>query len=295
MTTKAQKIRLGIFTVVTAGLLAIVLVVFAGLSFWEKKDTYLVVFDDSVMGLEDGAQVFLAGTKVGRVQSIELSPGDLRRVQVTIEVAHGTPIRKDTKATLTYAGITGLKVIDLAGGSYRAPALEPGGVISQGETTLDKFTKKAEVLADESARIMQRANVIVDNVVAITDPKRFAPMDEIMAQTRTTAQNLAATTGEIHAMVGENRIALRQSIASIRDTAASASEMMDGQVGQLAVNANDFVSELKSLLHENEGPLRSAVFDLKQASRSFKDLAREVRQRPSRLFFSSAPSDRKLP
>jgi hypothetical protein len=37
------------------------------------------------------------------------------------------------------------------------------------------------------------------------------------------------------------------------------------------------------------------MFDLRQASRSFKELARDVRQKPSRLLFSTTPSERKLP
>jgi hypothetical protein len=60
-------------------------------------------------------------------------------------------------------------------------------------------------------------------------------------------------------------------------------------------NASDAVTTLKKLMTANEGPLRAAVFDLRDASRSFKELAREVRQKPSRLLFSTAPSERKLP
>jgi hypothetical protein len=35
--------------------------------------------------------------------------------------------------------------------------------------------------------------------------------------------------------------------------------------------------------------------DLAQASRSFKDLVRDLRQSPSRLLFSKPPPERKLP
>ena len=52
---------------------------------------------------------------------------------------------------------------------------------------------------------------------------------------------------------------------------------------------------MKQLITANEGPLRAAVFDLRQASRSFKELARDVREQPSRLLFSDAPGERKLP
>jgi hypothetical protein len=61
------------------------------------------------------------------------------------------------------------------------------------------------------------------------------------------------------------------------------------------LSAGDAVSSFKKLLVSNEGPLRAAVFDLREASRSFKELARDVRQKPSRLLYSNAPDERKLP
>lgn len=295
MATKSQKIRVGVFAATTVALCCIVVIVFGGLRFWEHHRHYRIVFKDSVMGLDNGAQVYLDGIKVGSVEKIEIASGDLQRVIVSVSVASDAQIRADTKASLAFAGITGLKVIDMSGGTFQAPQLAEGGDIQEGESTLDKFTKKAEVVADQSEQLMAKANKIVDNLVAVSDPQRFAAMSDIMEKTHATADNLAEASAAMKSMVAENRVALKQSIESIHQTAQSASEMMDGQVSQIATNANDLISEVKGLIHDNEAPLRAAVFDLKQASRSFKDLAREVRQRPSRLLFSSAPSDRTLP
>ena len=126
MTTKAQKIRVGAFVLVTAVLLSVVLIVFGGVRFWENKETYHIVFSGSVMGLEKGAQVHLNGMRVGRVDEIEAAPGDLQKVLVTITVKKSVPIHADTRAILAFAGITGLKVIDLRDGSFTSPTLPPG-------------------------------------------------------------------------------------------------------------------------------------------------------------------------
>ena len=302
MATKSQKIRIGVFTVVAAGLIAVVLIVFGGLRFWETKDHYRIVFDDTVMGLESGGLVYINGMRVGAVDSVEVLPEDIRKTVVGITVKHGTPVRADTQALLSMAGITGLKVIDLRSGSLTSPQLAEGAVIPVGATTLDKLTNQAERIAEQSGELMKRANRIVDNLVTLTDPKRFAGIDELLAQAGATAQaahsvadNLASASGTIKVMVNENRVALHDSITSMQATAKTASEMLGGQVGQLVGNASEFVSQLKGLVHNNEGEIRSAVFDLRQASRSFKELARDVRQRPSRLLFSDTPAERKLP
>jgi phospholipid/cholesterol/gamma-HCH transport system substrate-binding protein len=292
MTSKATKIRIGLFTAVSAALLAIVLVVFGGVRFWRHRDHYRVVFSGSVMGLEHGAPVYLNGIKVGTVNGVETAPDDLRKVAVRISVNQDTPIHTDTHAMLQLAGITGLKVIDLRDGTLEAPVLPPGGTIAEGKTTLDKLEAKANAIVDQSQQLMERANKIVDNLVVVSDPKSYT---DIQQSAKRAADQLAETSTALHAMVSENRAALRQSIDSINTTAKSASQLLDGQVTQLVTKAGDFFAQLDGIVRDNQGTLRAAVFDFRQASRSFKDFAREVRQKPSRLLFSTAPSERKLP
>ena len=284
-TTKSQKIRIGMFVAVSVGLLAMVVIVFGGMQFWKGKHRYHIEFDGSVMGLEQGAPVHFNGIRVGTVQEIAVSATDLAKVAVWIEVDEDTPVKTDTKAVLQLAGITGLKVIDLRAGTLAAPRLAENSTIQQGETSLDKLERQAKDIADKSGELMAKAQQLVDNLVAVTNPDHF----------KKTTENLAATSNELRAMVSENRAAIRQSVVAIRETAQSATQVLDGEVVQLVVNASDFVSQLKRMVANNEGQLRSAVFDLRQASRSFKDLAREVRQKPSRLLFSTASGDRKLP
>jgi len=290
MVSKAQSLRVGLFATATLVLVAVVLIVFGGIRFWGSSDRYRIVFDSSVIGLEPGAVVYLNGIKVGTVETVAVEPSDLRKVAVAIEVQSGTPIRTDTRALLQYAGITGLKVIDLRDGSTAAAPLPSGGEIPAGATLLDRLEARAQAIIDQSAKVMDRAALLTDNLIAVTEPAKLA------------ATNLAEMSSSLKGMVDENRAGLRQSVVTLRqslaafhDAANGASQLIDGQVAQLVVNAGDAVSSFRKLVTANEGPLRAAVFDLREASRSFKELARDVRQKPSRLLFSNAPSERKLP
>lgn len=278
--TRSQKLRLGIFTAAATGALAVVLVVFAGLKFWERRDHYTVYFDDSVMGLEEGAPVSFSGIKVGTVDSIGVDPGDLRRVKVVIEVRAGLPIRTDTTATLQYAGITGLKVIDLHGGDVRAARLAPGGVIATGQSAIDRFQHQADALLAQSQQIMESANRVIDNLATVTDPAQFAGVAEIIAHARVASGNLAAISGDLREMLGENRGAMKRAVASI--------DRVTGEAGGL-------VGDLRAMVRANAGTLRTTLFDLRQASRSMKELARDLKRKPSRLLFSDAAGDRRLP
>ena len=73
-TTRQQKIRVGLFAVVAGALFGVVLVVFAGLHFWQERTRYYIVFDDSVFGLEQGADVYVNGIRVGTVAEIGSHP-----------------------------------------------------------------------------------------------------------------------------------------------------------------------------------------------------------------------------
>ncbi|HEY5925896.1 MAG TPA: MlaD family protein [Kofleriaceae bacterium] len=274
-TTKQQKIRIGLFAVAAGALFALVLVVFAGLHFWKSRNRYYVEFDSSVYGLEKGADVFLNGIRVGKVGDIGLAKHDIRLVRVALDVNEDAPVRTDTTAVLQFAGITGLKVIDLRGGTLAAPQAARGSTLAVGETILDKLEAKGMKIVDQSVELMERANsivakseLIVDNLAKVTDPQQ---MGDIMMQTRAVAGNLAQASASLRGLIDENRAGLRASVQAIEATAKRAADLVDGN------------------------QVKAAVADLRQASRSFKELAREVRQKPSKLLFSKPEPDRKLP
>jgi phospholipid/cholesterol/gamma-HCH transport system substrate-binding protein len=288
MASRAQKIRLSVFAVVSAVLLVTVLAVFAGVRFWEKRAGYRVDFEGTVLGLEIGAPVLVNGMRVGAVKSIELSPANIRSVRVGIEVDAAAPVRRDTRAFLVFQGITGLKIIDLRDGTSAAAPLAPGSAIPPGAGSLDRLEAKADQMVDKSARLL-------DNLIEVTDPKKFAGVEQILAQAKVSAESLARTSQELDALVRENRVVVRESLGAVGHAAQSLSDLLDDQLAPLAGEAGVLVGDVRSAVRANQIEVRQALGDLRQASRTFKELARELRQQPSRLLFSKAPEDRVLP
>jgi phospholipid/cholesterol/gamma-HCH transport system substrate-binding protein len=277
MSDKRTAIRIGVFTFATAALVAVVLVTFAGLNFWRRHDRYYVEIDGSVIGLSRGTNVYFDGIQVGSVNSIALSERDLGRVRVAIDVNRGTPVRTDTKALVRGAGLTGLKTIDLQGGAIGAAPLPVGATLVASETGLDRLQAQADRLADESEQLMKRLNKVVDNVEQVTSPEQLG---SIVASARETTANLALATHEAAGLIADNRTAIRSAVA----TFARASD-----------SANQVATDIRVLLHANQGSIVGILSDARQAARTFKELAREVRDKPSRLVFSSSAPERKLP
>ena len=269
MATRAQKIRLGAFALVTAALVITVLAVFAGMRLWKDSDHYTVEVEGSVLGLETGADVRLNGVRVGKVTDIDIMDGDIERVRIDLEVDEGTPVRTDTEALLAFRGITGLKIIDLRRGSSGAPPLPPGSRIPVGETIFDRLERDADDLLVRTKKLMDGATELVDT--------------------------LGRTGRELEAMVAETRVAIRGSVAAMGDAARNVSRFVARDARGLVASADGLVDELQGVVKGSQGQVRAALLDIRRASASVKELARELRAKPSRLLFSQAPKDRKLP
>ena len=293
-TSKQQKIRIGLFAVVAGALLGLVLVVFAGVHLFHHDKSYVIVFQSSVEGLQDGADISYNGVKVGSVDEVTIDKHDFRKVRVMIDVDRDTPITTDTKAYLQIAGITGLKTLDLRSDTARAPALAENSVIPVGLGTLDKLTKQAEDMADKAERVMDHVEHIsqqADEMVAGV----AQPLQRIMKTANDAADHLAAASAKLDSTIDENRTAIKTTLTEVQTAAKTTTALLQNQVGRIADNAGDAIGALRDAIHDDNQQLRAAMVDIRQASRTFKELARDVRAKPSRLLFSDPAPDRKLP
>jgi phospholipid/cholesterol/gamma-HCH transport system substrate-binding protein len=117
METRASYILIGSFALGIV-ILSVVSVLWLGsMSLDRVWDRYDVVFDEPVSGLGQRGAVQYNGIQVGEVRRLSLDPEDPRRVVARVRIEAGTPIKTDTRARLTYTGLTGVSVIQLSGGT----------------------------------------------------------------------------------------------------------------------------------------------------------------------------------
>ncbi|MCK5111801.1 MAG: MCE family protein [Arcobacteraceae bacterium] len=119
------------FTLVGAFLFVFILAL-VGFSFWlgkygidsKKVDLYKVYLEESIAGLNVESSIKYKGLNIGVVKDIKINPDNSEQIEILLEVNGGTPIKKDTVAVLEAQGITGLKYIDLIGGSTKSQLLK---------------------------------------------------------------------------------------------------------------------------------------------------------------------------
>jgi phospholipid/cholesterol/gamma-HCH transport system substrate-binding protein len=91
---------------------------------------------DNISGLRKGAAVEVAGVEVGRVESLQLSPGDQANANVTLRLESGLKLHDDAIASIRTKGIIGDKFIKLSPGNSEK-LIPPGGKIRDTEAAID--------------------------------------------------------------------------------------------------------------------------------------------------------------
>lgn len=127
---RRPDLRLGIFGFVVATLIVLsALLMFARYpSIFHTGRPYRAVFR-SVVGLNPGDEVRYGGLLVGSVTSMKLDSANPARILVEFHVRRNTPVRVDTRASITQLGLLGEPFLLLEPGRADAPPLPEGSTL----------------------------------------------------------------------------------------------------------------------------------------------------------------------
>ncbi len=325
MITRLQKIRLGIFFFVSIVVLIILIGIIVVPTLLEEKDIYYVGYRNlSLTGLQEGSKVKYHGLNVGQVTDISIDPDDIQRVIVEITLESGIPIKKDTKADVTMLGITGLKVIELRGGTNEAEPLEEGGFIQPGRSITEMITGKAEVIAE-------KAEAVLNNITRLTSTGNrekfelfisnagdaFSQLNEIFYDNKYTFQrslkNTEQITADFHSLVIStdslvtkiNALTRSDSIDQILGNLAEISRSLkEAKLVTLVDELNRTLSYSTKVLKEvdvsimkTRSELGTTVETLKESVEYLNQIARIISEDPSVLVRGVRPeatADKKL-
>lgn len=167
----SRALRLGIFIV------AALLVLTAGVFLIGSKEflftsTYRLNAEfQNVAGLNDGAEVRVAGLHEGTVKRIDLPgrPGQKVRVVMDLKGPTRDVIKKDSLAAIKSEGLVGDKYVEISFGTEDAPKVQSGDTI-QSEPPLDisDLVKKTNGLLDAAGSVMQKVDNSAGDLSAIT-------------------------------------------------------------------------------------------------------------------------------
>lgn len=264
MVSKAVKVRLGIFITLGFGLIVLFFVLVAGNRLGDKRDIYYIEFANySVSGIQVGGAVNYQGIKVGRVEDIRINPKDVTKVIMRISLDGGTPIKENTEAVLVFVGITGIKAVELRGGTNQAKTIPPGSYIKAGVSAVDDIADRAMSLAD-------KIDEIAKNLANLTDDENRKNIADILKQTSLLIQDTRA-----------NLSVTISSISKLSESAASITSRVSTELDGIGENLNRSMNELTQATTRNidriGGTASNAIDSISVSSqRSLLDLTREL-------------------
>jgi phospholipid/cholesterol/gamma-HCH transport system substrate-binding protein len=314
MISRAQKIRLGVFIAIGTFLIILFAGVVAGSQLIHRKDIYYITYTDvSVNGLQEGGAVGYHGIKIGTVKSIKVNPKDVSKIIVTISIEKGTPIKKDVTATLVPVGITGLKSVELRGGSNEAGLLPPKSYIPAGVSSFDNITLKAVSIAEKLDLLIGNLTVMTgaENQRALNEA--IVNFDSLVVENRSTLTSLLTNLDKVSVNVaaitntGSSRI--DHITMKIDSTATRIDRLVNSPaIDSMLVNLSKFSGDLaasnmkqliadlsatsrqltialttvnKSLLRGND--LQDTLDNLRDMTENLDEFAKQINENPSIL------------
>ena len=189
MENKAHALAAGIFVALLTALAL-------ALAAWLTRDTgardaYEISTRETVSGLQEQAPVRFRGVDVGKVEKIGFDPKISGNVLVRLEVDRDTPLTRDSYATLSYQGVTGLAYVQLTDDGKPAPRLVPNDEVPPRiplrPGLLQRIEEKGEIILDRVQTATERVNEL------LSDPnqKRIAAALENIARASESANQLA--------------------------------------------------------------------------------------------------------
>ncbi len=260
--SRAQRVRLGVFLIAGLFLLILFIAVPFGLRLKETTVPYIAFFEgESLSGLEQGATVKFSGVPIGKVEKIGYLPDDLRKVRVELRIQGDFPMKDDMVASTGAMGITGLKYIEITGGSNESRPLKPGAEITTKVSTFSTITGKAE-------SIVAKVELLLNHLNRISSPDSLKNIKLIL-------DNIAVITEEVKGFVGETR-------PRISDITLSTA-MLVSNLDSIAGDVKNITAGVEKTIGEDRlgrtfSQIDSAAIALRRVAENFELIVRQTRE-----------------
>lgn len=287
METRANYVLIGAFTLVAAAFLLLFGLWAAKYSSDKDWRLYDVIFDEAVTGLTEGGSVQYNGIAVGTVAQLSLAPDDPRKVIARVKLRAETPVKVDTRAKLSFTGLTGTAFIQLTGGSPNAVLLTAGGddvpVIQTEASALQNIAETANKLVARLDKVLSEDNIdnitrTLDNIESATGAlaDQREDLGALIRNARVSSEKLATTLDTTNTAIADVDRELVQKLPQLIAKLGSTLNRLDSAAG----NAD-------ALLSENRGAINSFTQDgLSQLGPTLEELralVRDLRKISARL------------
>ncbi len=286
MENRAHALAAGIFVILLSAALAIVAMWFGGDTM--RRDSYMLVSEVPVTGLNPQATVRYRGVTVGKVEDIRLDPEDAHTILIRIAVNRDLPLTENAYAQLGYQGLTGLAYVQLNDEGGKAERLNTDSDdlarIPLRPSALDSITSSGQ-------RFLSSANVLVERLNLLLEEENRTRFALIL-------ENTAGATEQLRSVIRQ----LEPGLRTLPGLAADASSVLK-HTDQLVIDLREITAKLNQQggtmenlsqttgeLSDTMQALREATESIKRNSRNVDRFLQQLEEQPRSLLFGRRPS-----
>lgn len=306
MKFEKNEISTGILVLVTVGVLVGVVLLLGAPGLFHKQKEYSIFFDNAA-GVKPGAQVLLAGRKVGNVAAIETPvPKALRppkfpdyEVRVTVRLAQDAKIFRDATPRMSQLGLLGEQVIDFIEGNETSGVAEPGTTFSGNRApdfaetlpriirTLEPVTSTATLTLDDLRKTIASLNVFFD---------KQGELNGALAQIKQVGTNFSTITGKEGTLtktfenlqtlttgLSDKNGSLQSSLANFQKTTESLNK--NGNLDKIIGNFAEASARLDKTTKQANALVAAVTPNLTQSTTNFEQFTDTLKREPWRLIW----------
>ena len=268
---------------------------------------HLQILAPGAAGVLSGSEVWLSGRKIGRVESLEVTPPStdtLARVRIAVEILDEfTPlVRRDADVRVASGGrLLGAPVVLIEGGSARSPQVANGDTLrSRGGGMLITAAERLAIAQDKLPILGQAARGAMSDVRQVTRLTSAAmarlPVERgraVMAQSTDLGNDIARLMRMGDGTLGARVAQVRARVDSVRAVAGSSAGTLgrfrrDSTLAKQIAGVRDELSALSAAASSPDGTLGRVAADsalqreLGAMSREMAALLADLKRRPLR-------------
>lgn len=293
METRAHHVIIGLFTLLAGAGAVLFAIWISNATTSSDYRYYTVVFREAVTGLSRGSAVQYRGIPIGDITELTLDPTDPAQVLAGIRITGTAPVTRDTKARLTFTGITGNTVIELVPGDPNSPLLPGDG--SQAARIPATPSPISSLLAN-GEDLMTNINNLVTNARDMLSEENAERIARTLESIETAAGSLSGQSDDVQALIGELTAASDQAtelmssinvlvneqgtrtLDNIEQTLASIASTSETLEQMLTDNSDAFSSGMQGL-----GQLEPAISELRGSLTALRSITRRLEDNPARF------------
>ncbi len=293
METRAHHVLIGLFTLLVGTAAVFFAIWISSASTTKEYRYYTVIFREAVTGLTRGSTVKYSGIPVGDIAELVLDPQDPHQVLARIRLSTDAPITEDTRARLSFTGITGNSIIELSPGDPQSPPLlskngeDPhiyatpspiASLLANGEdlmTNINQLIVSARtLLSKENATRISQTLISIEQAASHLSSQGNDVKQLVTELTRTSQQvsELMNSANHLINTQGSRTLdSVEQTLASIARTSTTLETM-------LINNSEAFTSGMQGL-----GQLELAINELRSSLQALRSVTRRLGDNPARF------------